>query len=170
MGDGEVKYEILLLKRIEEGADGVRELRNEEGMFIENRIANNDRYAIISKTDWYIPETYNVYGYSPITDRKTGRWIFDNIINKDCCRENLKNVFMCDNKLVVQYNSGFDFVLCKNPDECLRLYNGLEQATGKKNRFVLYSGYLVEARKSWFYDEMEKKTGWDREKIYRKKN
>ena len=165
-----VKYEILLLKKIDpEVDDGVRSFRNEAGMFIENKIANNTKYAIISKADWYIPETYNVYGYNPVSDRKTGRWIFDNIINKDCCRENTKNVFMCDNKLIVQYDSGLDFVLCKNSSECLRLYNGLEHAMGKKNRFVIFSSYLVDARKSWLYNELEKKTGWNREKLYQKK-
>ena len=113
-----VKYEILLLKKIDPETDnGVRELRNEEGMFVENVITNRDKYAIIAKSDWFIPETYNVYGYNPVTDRKTGRWIFDNIINVNCNKYNLKNVFMCDNKLIVQYDNDFDFVLCKRMSE-----------------------------------------------------
>lgn len=165
-----VKYEILLLKKIDPNEDdGIRELRNEEGMFIENKIKNNAKYAIISKADWYIPETYNVYGYNPVSDRKTGRWIFDNIINVDCNKYNMKNVFMCDNKLIIQYDFDLDFVLCKNANECLRLYNGLQEATGKKNKFVVFSGYLVDARKPWLYNELEKKTGWDRDTLYKKK-
>lgn len=166
----EVKYEILLLKKIDPEKDnGVRELRNKWGMFVENKISNNDRYAIIAKDDWYIPETYNVYGYNPVSDRKTGRWIFDNIINKNCTRDNMKNIFMCDNKLIIQYNSDFDFVLCKTKDECIRLYNGLMAATDKKNKYILYSNFISENRKSWLYDQLEKKTGWSRETLYKKK-
>lgn len=165
-----VKYEILLLKKIDpEADDGVRELRNDEGLFVENRIKNNAKYAIIAKSDWYIPETYNVYGYNPVSDRKTGKWIFDNLINADCSRDNIKNVFMCDNKLIVQYNTDFDFVLCKNASECLRLYNALERSMDKKNKYVFFSSYLVESRKPWLYNELEKKTGWSRETLYRKK-
>jgi hypothetical protein len=169
--DGEpVKYEILLLKKINHKEDdGIRELRDENGIFVENRIKNRKTYAILAKADWYIPETYNVYGHNPVTDRKTGRWIFDNIINVNCDKYNVKNVFMCDNKLIVQYDSDFDFVLCKNQDECLRLYNGLENTIDKKNKFVIFSGYLVDSRKPWLYNELEKKTGWPRETLYKKK-
>lgn len=165
-----VKYEILLLKKVNpEEDDGVRELRDENGLFVENRIKNRKTYAIISKADWFIPETYNVYGYNPVSDRKTGRWIFDNLVNSNCDKYNSKNVFMCDNKLIIQYDSGLDFVLCKNKSECLRLYNGLENAMPKKNKFVVFSGYLVDARKPWLYNELEKKTGWDRDRLYKKK-
>ena len=165
-----VKYEILILKKINpKEDDGVRELRDENGMFVENVIKNRTTYAIIAKSDWYIPETYNVYGYNPVSDRKTGRWIFDNIINVNCSKENIKNVFMCDNKLIVQYNTDFDLILCKTKNECLRLYNALEGAMGKKNKFVIFSGYIVQARKTWLYNEIEKKTGWRRETIYKKK-
>lgn len=169
--DGEkVKYEILLLKKIDPEQDnGVREIRNEDGLFVENRVANNPEYAIIAKSDWYIPETYNVFGYNPVSDRKTGRWIFDNIINKDCCRENIKNVFMLDNKLIVQYDGDVDFILCKNTEECMRLYNGLEGAMDKKNKFVFFTNTLVEARKSWLYNLLEEKTGWSRDVLYKKK-
>lgn len=165
-----VKYEILLLKKIDpEEDDGIRELRNEDGMFVENRIINNEKYAIINKHDWYIPETYHVYGHNPVSDRKTGRWIFDNLINVNCSKSNLKNVFMCDNKLIIQYDGDFDFVICKNWDECLRLYNGIESNIDKKNKYVIFSGYLVDSRKTWLYDELEKKTGWKRETLYKKK-
>lgn len=165
-----VKYEILLLKKINpDEDDGVRKLRDENGLFVENKIKNRTTYAIIAKSDWYIPETYNVYGYNPVSDRKTGRWIYDNIINVNCNKNNVKNVFMCDNKLIVQYDTDFDFVLCKNKSECLRLYNGLEHTKDKHNKFVIFSGYLVDARKSWLYSELEKKTGWNRETLYKKK-
>lgn len=161
-----VKYEILLLKKIDPDADnGVREHRNEFGMFVENKIKNNNKYAIIAKSDWYIPETYNVYGYNPVSDRKTGRWIYDNIINKDCTKENLKNVFMCHNKLIIQYTTDIDFVICKNADECLKLYNALQAETPKKNKYVIYSAYIAQGRISWLYDLIEEKTGWNRNMI-----
>ena len=76
---------------------------------------------------------------------------------------------MCDNKLIIHRDSDFDFVLCKNKNECLRLYNALESNINKKNKFVIFSGYLVDSRKTWLYNELEKKTGWDRETLYKKK-
>lgn len=165
-----VTYEILLLKKINpEEDDGVRELRDKTGKFVENRISNNPRYAVVTKEDWFIPETYNVYGYNPVTDRKTGRWIFDNIVNKNCCKGNFKNIFMCGNKLIIQYNTDFDLVICKNPNECIRLYNGLLSATDPKNKFVMYSNFIAEHRKSWLYDQIEEKTGWRREAIMKNK-
>lgn len=160
------KTEILLLKKIDPNVDnGIRHIRNKEGIFVENKIITNKNYAIIAKDDWYIPETYNVYGYNPITDRKTGRWIYDNIINKDCCKDNIKIVFMCFNKLIIQYNTDLDFVICKNSDECLRLYNGLQQATPQSNKYVFYTSYIPKNRKSWLYDKLEEKTGWNRNAI-----
>lgn len=166
-----VKYEILLLEKIDpEMGSNVRELRNEDGKFIENVVANNSSYAIIQKADWYIPETYYVYGYNPKTDRKTGRWIFDNIINKNCTRDNIKNIFMCDNKLIIQYGTDFDFVVCKNSDECVRLYTAFEHEVDPKNKYIIFSNHITKARKSWFYDQMEEKTGWDRNRIKHTKN
>lgn len=165
-----VKYEILLIKKINPNEDnGIREFRNEIGTFIENRIENNNTYAIIAKEDWYIPEDYHVYGYNPMTERKTGRWIYDNIINKNCCRENLKNVFMCNNKLIVQYNGDIDLIICKNAAECMRLYNKLQDTTPKSNKFVFYSAFLDKNRIEWLYDLIEDKTGWPRTKIQRSK-
>lgn len=144
-------------------------MRDENGCFVNVTISNNNSYAIISKQDWYIPETYNVYGYNPVTDRKTGRWIFDNIINKDCSMDNIKSVFMCDNKLIVQYTSDIDFVLCKTKEECRRLYNGLEKATDKSNKTILYNHELVDSMKPWLYDMLEEKTGWNRKVFYKNK-
>lgn len=165
-----VVYEILLLKKINPEEDnGIRGLKNKEGSFVENSISNNPNYAIIAKDDWYIPETYNVYGYNPVSDRKTGQWIFDNIINKDCTRENLKNVFMLDNKLIVQYNDDLDLILCKDTDECRRLYNGLQQNVDKKNKYIFFSNTLSEGRKTWLYNKLEEKTGWTRKTFFKKK-
>ena len=124
---------------------------------------------MIAKKDWYIPETYNVYGYNPVTDRKTGRWIFDNIINKNCCMDNIKNVFMCENKLIVQYTSDIDFVVCKSKEECRRLYNGLEENIGENRKTVFFNNELAKGMRSWLYDIIEEKTGWRRGAILKKK-
>jgi hypothetical protein len=163
--------EILLLKKIDPTIDnGVREIRNEYGIFEENIILDNNNYAIIAKDKWFIPETYHVYGFNPITDRKTGRWIYDNLINKDCSKENLKLVYMCHNKLIIQYNNDIDLVICNNDNECLRLYNKLEQETPKKNKYVMYTAYIADSRISWLYDLIQEKTGWNRNMIIRNKN
>ena len=158
--------EILLLKKVDTSVDdGVRSFRNKDGLFVDHIVANNKNYAIIAKSDVYTPEVFNVYGYSPMNDKKTGRWIFDNLISNDCSRENFKNVFILDNKLVIQHGTDFDLVICRNPDECSRLYEGLRLETGTKNKYVQYSGNVVKSMKPRFYDMIQEKTGWIRRAV-----
>jgi hypothetical protein len=156
-----VKYEILLLKKINPETDnGIRELKNDIGLFVENKISNNNQYAIIAKNDWFIPETYNVYGYNPQTDKKTGKWILDNILLKNCNKDNLKNVFIFNEKLIIQYNLDFDFITCKSKEECIRLYNHLEYSCSKLTKYIVFTGFLSDNRKKWMNDKIKEKTGW----------
>lgn len=64
---------------------------------------------------------------------------------------------MCDNKIIIQYNSDFDFITCKTPNECIRLYNGLQQATDPKNKYIIYSGFISDSHKTWLYNQLEEK-------------
>lgn len=156
-----VKYEILLLKKINPEIDnGIRELKNDNGLFVENKISNNNQYAIIAKNDWFIPETYNVYGYNPQTDKKTGKWILDNILLKNCNKDNLKNIFIFNEKLIIQYNLDFDFITCKNKEECIRLYNNLEYRCSNLTKYIVFTGFLSDNRKKWMNDKIKEKTGW----------
>jgi hypothetical protein len=156
-----VKYEILLLKKINPETDnGIRELKNDNGLFVENKISNNNQYAIIAKNDWFIPETYNVYGYNPQTDKKTGKWILDNILLKNCNKDNLKNIFIFNEKLIIQYNLDFDFITCKNKEECIRLYNNLEYRCSNLTKYIVFTGFLSDNRKKWMNDKIKEKTGW----------
>ena len=160
------KDEILVLKLIDPKTDdGVRAFRNEDGMFVDHIVSNNSKYAIIAKSDVYTPETYQVYGYSPMNDKKTGRWIYDNIIAKDCSRDNFKSVFVLNNKLIVQYDGDFDLVICDSKDECVRLYEGLRAEAGPDNKFVAFAGFVVNSMKSRYYSMISEKTGWSDNRV-----
>lgn len=168
--DKESHDEILLLKHIDPTVDdGIRSFRNKDGIFVDHIVANNKSYAIINKSDVYTPELFHVYGYNPVTDKKTGRWIYDNIIAKDCSKENFKNVFVMDNKLIIMYNGDFDLVICKDNDTCSRLYEGLRLETGKQKMFVQFTGNATKAMKPKYYDMIQEKTGWNRKVLSSRK-
>jgi hypothetical protein len=162
----EVKYEILLIEKINPKTDnGEREIRNEYGMYTTNVISNNENYAIIAKNDWYIPETYHVYGYHPSKDRKTGRWIYDNIITHEHSIDNMKNIFYYKNKLIVQHNNDIDIIICKTKNEAKRLYDKCEQLSRNVYQYLFFTGEINKGRIKWLIQTIQEKTGWTYNKI-----
>lgn len=167
----DMKYEILIVEKLgnnTEESDKIRKFRNEEGKFIDNVIVD-DNYKIIAKHDWKVEEKFVVYGFHPKKNRKDAHYILDELLLKDCSRENLKRVFIYANKLIIQYDSDIDFVKCKTHEEAQRLYDILEKAVKKekKNRFILFTDRLTRHMSTWILNELEKKTGWDRAKCER---
>lgn len=162
------EYEIVIVQRLKEETftEKATFIRDEHGRFIEHAIIDNDRYVIVDKAEWYIEEKFNVYGYHPIKDRKTFQFILDNIVLKDLERDTSRRIFTFKNKLVVQYDSDFDFVICKTPDETERLYDAIQKET-ESNPYLLFTGRLAKDMYDWFIDEMIEKTGWTREACIR---
>ena len=165
----DIKYEIMIVQKTNTPEENVKKFRNDEGKFIDNIIVDDDSYKIIAKQDWYIEEKFNVYGLHPKKARKDAHYILNEILLKDSNRDNIKRVFTYNNKLVIQYDSDFDFVTCKTDDEAERLYTILEKKVNKpkKNKFILFTGKLNKNLSTWFLNEMEKKTGWERDSCKR---
>ena len=157
------EYEILIVQRIppESFTDNVTFIRDEHGKFIEHAVIDNDHYIILDKAEWYVEDKFNVYGYHPIKDRKSFDFIMDNIILKNLERDTCRRIFTFRNKLVVQYDSDFDFITCKTVKEAERLYDTIEKETDG-NPYLLFTGRLSRDMSSWFLDELEEKTGWSR--------
>lgn len=160
-----VKYEILLVQKTNNPENNVKKFRNDDGKLIDNIIVDDDSYKIIAKHDWKIEEKFNVYGFHPEKGRKDIHFILDDLLLKNVCRDNIKRVFTYNNKVVIQYDSDFDFITCKTDDEADRLYTILEKTVNKpkKNKFILFTGKLNRHLSTWFLNELEKKTGWERE-------
>lgn len=162
-------HEILLLKRINPSLDsGERTLRDEDGRFETAVIENNRNYAIIAKDKWMVPESFHVYGYDPRKDRKTGRWILENIVMKDCGRDRAKNIFVSKNRLVVQYDDDIDLVICKNDADAERLYEALRARVPASEKSVFFTGMIAPGREAWLTEVIEEKTGWSHEAAKRK--
>ena len=160
----DMKYEIMIVEKIDEDEDKVKKFRNEDGKFIDNIITDSN-YKILAKHSWLIEEKFSVYGFHPKKQRKDAHYILNEMILKDSCRDNTKRIFLYNNKVVIQYDTDFDFITCKTDKEAERLYDILEKKVNKpkKNKFILFTDKLNKHMSTWFLNELEKKTGWSRE-------
>ena len=66
-----------------ENEETVARFRNEQGQFVDNVIVDKEQHVIIAKSEWLIEETFNVYGYHPVKDRKTYDFILNDIRKED---------------------------------------------------------------------------------------
>lgn len=160
----DMEYEIMLVEKVGEDEEKVRKFKNEEGKFIDNVIVDCD-YTILAKHPWLVEEKFSVYGFHPKKQRKDAHYILNEMLLKDTCRDNVKRVFLYNNKMVIQYDNDFDFITCKTDKEAERLYGIMEKKITKlkKNKYILFTDKLNKKMSTWFLNEMEKKTGWSRE-------
>lgn len=156
-----VKYEILVIQKINENEDNVTHFRNEQGMIVDNYISDSKTYKIVAKDEWYVDETFNVYGYHPSSDRKNFDFILNELLLKGVDRYNIKRVFCFNHRVIIQKDDDFDFVTCKTAKEAERLYDTLMEHTGS-NKGIIFSSRLSKDMASWLLNEMELKTGWSR--------
>ena len=162
-----VNYEILLVRKIDEesGTSNIASFRDDDGRFVEHYFANRSDYLILKRDEWYVEETFNVYGYNPSTDRKDYTFIKENIISS-ATEESSKRVMMYKNKLVViKDDMDIDFVSCKTSGQCEALYDKLEEEV--KEPGVLFQGKAGGDIVTWVMNLIEAKTGWTRTAIKR---
>lgn len=160
------EYEIVIVELLKDGDDNTTRLRNKEGLFIDHVIVDNNNYALIRKDDWWEEEYFNVYGYDPINDKKTFKFIMDNIVLKNVSKDNMKRIFVHNHRVYIQYDTDFDFITCRNEVDAKRLYDAILKKCNK-NKFILFTGNVPKEQVSWLYDKIEEKTGWSRMTIKR---
>lgn len=158
------KYEILLIKKINEGEDNVAQFRNETGKYVENVIEDDPCHVILAKEEWYVEETFKVYGYHPIKDRKTFGFILDEmIIGSVKTKYDITSIFTYKNKLILSYLDDFDFITCRNAEETQRLFMQLQKQLPKEyKKNVLFLGKINNSRISTIIDSLQEKTGLPR--------
>lgn len=162
--------EYLILKRV--NGDTSSQLRNEFGKIITVEAkSSNDNWQIFDRFPRLIEETFWCYGYNPKVDRKTFMWVFDNFLMSYCSdKYNVVQIFLYNNKIIFKYGfNDINFVICKNVSDAIRMYNLLQEKT-KKLKNVVYTG-MVNGKVDRTFDIVrliEEKTGWTRNKIYRK--
>jgi len=164
--EGPYDYELLLLKRIDKNnEENVSYIRDENGKAIKHIVADNENYIILEKSEWGISDHYFVHGYSP-KDKKTGKWIVDNLILTEMGKKDSKKVFMHQCKIIIQHGVDFDIVVCRNVEECEYLYGCLEKyVMWKKAKNIFFTGHLLPFMTARWMDRIQKKTGWTRRRV-----
>ena len=166
----EANYELVLLKRNMSGDNPEVLLRNELGQFIPN-ITSNEKWLIYQKEPFYFEETFWIYGFHPRHQRKDFKYILNDILLKDIddVKYPQKRVSVFKNKLVIDDdNYDFNLIICKNKNECIRLYNELEKSIKPlKLKSIFWSGFVKDINSNRLVDRIAEKTGWNRKKINR---
>jgi len=171
--DGVLKkanYELLLLK--ERLGDEPMEtlLRDDIGKLTPIK-TNKETWVVYNKADFLFEETYWVYGFSPIHDRKNFNYIHDILVqNTTKTKIHEKRVIVLYNKLIIEdENYDFDLVICKTQDDCIRLYNELQNDCDSNGiKSIYFSGMAKVSMKDILVERIKLKTGWNKDKITRK--
>ena len=164
----EAHYELYIIKR-NDNEQRKTKLKDENGKII-NFETDDENWIVYDRGDYDKEETFWVYGYHPIYQRKDFNWIYENIISNNVSKYNLKQVFVYQNKLLISTTYELNMVLCKNPSDCIRLFNELEKECEKnKIKHLLFSGdaYHSKLKKIWF-EKIKKLTNWSDDKIRRR--
>ncbi len=80
----------------------------------------------------------------------------------------VKQVNYIENKLLIHQDTNFDIILCKCPEDAKRLFNTLQQFSESNNLpSIMFTG-KVELGKTETYKMIIEKTGWKKNKVYRR--
>ena len=165
----ESEYELVIIKCKEFGDKDVNKIRDEYGQFTNYESSDED-WIVVDRANYNIEETFWVYGYHPLLQRKTFDWIFDNIISKDAKNKYMfKSILVYLNKILIEYNGKLDLILCKNKKDAVRFYNQVEKwCTEKKMKYIMFIGDIAHSKyKSDWMDKIQELTHWNRMKIKR---
>lgn len=157
------KCEYLILRR---GAETTH-IQDEYGKYIKH-VTNSENWSVYDKFQCLKEETFWVYGFNPRTGRKTFAWIYDNLIEGMTVPTGVIRVYIYNNKVIIQYDDDFNFVICKNTSDAIRFYNLIEKMSKNNNAIVLTGMTLGHTeRTNTIFNLIKEKTGWSDAKIYR---
>lgn len=167
----EAHYEYLLLKRNNDGILNSK-LRNKYGKLTDNIIVNDENWIIYDKAEKLVEETFWIYGFHPLLQRKTFLWILENIVIN-----NIKNTYdilrivLFKNKIIIkQDNNDIDIIICKNISDAIRMYNLLEEYSNNlkiKQIFFIGSANIIGEFRKNIINDIYNKTRWSIKKITR---
>lgn len=166
--------EYLILKKIRNDGDKTpTKLRDEYGRLVEH-VTNSDKWNIYDKFPCLKEEKFWVYGYNPQSNRKTGKWIYNNLIISEFEQDGYMTiqVYVYKNKVIFRYDAErIRFVICKNQSDAIRLYNYLNN-TVQKNKIhkIYFMGQVTsyDERGKMLIKQIQDLTGWALPKIRQK--
>ena len=165
----EANYEIVLIKYKEEGESKTTLLRNQYGEFVEHE-TNNENWIVYDKAPYYKEETFWVYGFHPLIQRKNFDFIFENLVKpKAIKKDTMLNIMVYKNKLLLETTNNLDLIICKNHSDCVRLYNTIEEESKKsKFKYILFSGdWNTRSKGKIIVNKIKQLTNWNDLKIKR---
>lgn len=162
----DVKFEYLLLTH---KTDEIPMLRNEYGKVVE-QITTSEKWEIYDKFTFQIEETFWVWGYNNKTERKTFKWIYDNIlVGSINSPYDIRRIILYKNKIVFLHDDDFiDLIICKTMEDSIRFYNKLEEFVKKdkiKQIFFLGSYSHRSDKRKILEEQLIKLTGWTKKKL-----
>ena len=165
----ESEHELYIIKCKELFDNDTNKIKDASGKFV-NYETTDENWIVIDRAEYYIEETFWVYGYHPKLQRKTFEWIFDKFIAKDAKNKYMfKTVQILYNKLLIECNDKLEIVICKNKSDAIRMYNQIEQwCIKKKFKYVIFMGRIEQSKhKNQWIEKIKNLTGWNSKKILR---
>lgn len=161
-----VEYKICVIKDTEDG-DEFRLLRDKYGRNeVEKPLGD---WTILDDAPYKIEESFWVYGFSPVNERKDIREVIKLVAKNSYNLKNNKQIIVVHNKLVIHNENQFDMVICKCKKDAQRLHHRIRAAAIKnKMKSLVFMGTASPATVSRMYDVILENTNWTIEKIRRR--
>ena len=166
----ESQYELVMIKRRDEDDPHVTLVKNSYGSYVEHE-SSSANWMILDRAIYEKEETFWVYGYHPLTQRKDFTFIFNELVKpKVIDKYSFLNIYIYKNKVLFETYDNLDMVICKNIHDAIRLYNLLEVwCQDHKFRYVLFSGdgNMSMSKRRDCCEKIAKLTNWNIKKITR---
>jgi len=158
----DIKYEILLLKKREEG-DNNKFMKNEFGKFVE-MTSNDPDWVIVDFAPYSVEETFNVVN---VNRKLTAKEIIDNLVTVRKEKKNPKQLLVLKNKVIVESLELF-LVTCKDSEQALKLYNRIRTyCYENKITDILFFGIVDKQNSKLWYKRLHDRLGIEYNRLYR---
>lgn len=162
-------YEIVIIKLKQEGDSDESQIKDSYGKFITYK-SSNKNWIVVNRAQYFMEESFWVYGFHPRLQRKDFTWIFENFIENGIENKmNFKTVQVYLNKVLIESNGKFEMVLCKNRKDAIRMHNLIQEWCIKKHyKYIAFMGDIDKSKykKNWIKRIMEL-TNWSWQKATR---
>lgn len=148
----ECDYELLF----------VRKLNNDDHNLAPEYIFEN-KFKIIKREPYYLEETFYLFGKDPKSDRLTFNELKEYLIEKTTY---IREYGILQNKIIIFNDEDFDMIICKCPEDGMRLGKKLYISLNSPKKFF-YRGEYYGGDKPEIVDIINERTGWSRKRIHR---
>jgi len=153
------RKEYLLLRLVKPWEeDQVTTLPNSMGRMTKFEAKQVDgqkiRYQVVRVEPHNVEERFRVVG---MTGTKTCQEIYNDLILPHLSEDPYTTVCMMvlSNKLILDYGAEYNYVLCKNPHDAVRLYNAVQKLGEKARQRRLFGfGYVTKDKKGMWRKRM----------------